>query len=199
MSDQPTTTAPTWRRIKASSWAIPIAFAVLVVGVMGVSKLVKSPDTDTVAFTAGNAAQQGVENALQGLGQQATPTTVAPAPVPQYDYLACTAWQPGDAPCVPLLVWPLTQGAMELIGYQQGGIKGELSTVKTRLVADQIRQMGTGIDACQLWLSLERDKDMNPTLTVWPNQGKAPAGAVRLVDCSPSSKTQGTVPTEGVS
>ena len=141
--------------------------------------------------------------ARQGAASAAPTTTTAPTPTttPGYDYLSCTHVAQGDPNvCAPILVWPLTEGAKTLIGYQKGGIPGELNTANTRLVYDQIRNKLSGVDACQMWLGIQRDAGMNGVLTVYPSQTKAPAGSVALVDCAPKGgTTQGSIPTSGQS
>lgn len=193
-----------WQHYGGPKALVVPALVVLVLGVYGVKQVTKQPDPAEQNAATQQAAAAGAASAVnRALGSAAGPsttTTITPAPVPLYDYLSCSHLFPGDhTPCSPLFPWPITRGAKEMIGYQEGGITDELSTVKSRIVADQIRNNMAGVDPCQLWLSVERGEDTKPTYTVWSSQAKAPQGAVKLYDCTPSGSTKGTIPTEGTS
>lgn len=189
------------KRLNWKAWALP-AVVVAVVLVVLLGKVVKTPSTKDISAEAAAAAQAGAAAAVQQqLGGLGTTDTTAPpaAQTPRYDYLECTHQRPGEMPpCSPVLVWPLTEGAKAFIGYESGGIPGELSTVQTRIVYDQVRALGTGINPCALWLGVAVDAGGNFNLTVYPTADKAPQGATKLVDCSPTGKgTDGTIPTQG--
>lgn len=189
---------PLWRHFGWKGLVFP-SVIVLALAAFGIARLTAAPDTETLALVAAQAAQAGAQ---QG-AQQGPPTTEAPPPTttPGYDYLSCSHQQAGDpTPCRPVLVWPLTEGAKTMIGFQRGAqVTGELNTANTRIVYDQIRNHLNGVDACQMWLGLERDASMNPVLTVYATQAEAPQGAAKLCDCSPVGATPGTLPTAGVS
>ena len=204
MADDTKTPRPAVQWYRHLGWRGLIfpTLVVLVLSVVVAGKVLHTPDTKTVAAESAQASREAAAAAVaQALARTATTVTTPPAPIPAYDYLSCTHVAAGDpTPCAPLLVWPLTEGAKALIGLQQGGIKGELSTVKTRIVADQIRQLGVGVDACTLWLGIVRDAAMNSVLTVYVGQANAPQGAAKLCDCTPSARgPQGTIPTDGTS
>lgn len=188
------------------SWA-PVAFiaALLLLGVYGWARKDSGPSKEDVAATIAAAAReggtQGGATALQALG--IAPATTAPpaAPSPHYDYITCSHQRPDEKPpCKPIVRFPLTEGAKTFIGYEDGGIAGELSTVQTRLVLVQISDLGTAMEPCDLWLGSKVDEGGNFDLTVYPTGDKAPDGAAKLFDCSPSRQgTPGTIPTQGAS
>lgn len=195
-----------WQGLPIYSW-IPVGF-VAVLGLLlvyGWAHKTSAPSKDDLAATQAEAAKAGgtygAASALQALG--ISPATTAPpaVPSPHYDYITCTHQQPGEKPpCEPIVIFPLTEGAKTFIGYEDGGIPGELSTVQTRLVATQIRDLGTAVNPCDLWLGSKVDQGGNFDLTVYPTGDKAPDGAAKLFDCSPSRKgTAGTIPTQGAS
>lgn len=191
---------PFWQHFKPGAWVWPLALALVFAAYLGINKLVHQPDTKAVAETSGQAAYNGAAQALAAA--TTAPPAEAPAPTtPGYDYLECTHQLPTDpTPCTPVLIWPLTDGAKRFIGYQNGGIDGELNTANTRSVFEQIRDKYQTVDVRSLWLSYDRDKAGNTILTVWPSEAKAPAGSVALVNASPTKQTtSGTIPTEGVS
>lgn len=184
------------RRFNWRAVIVPSALFALVLLVLG-GRLIGSLSNGADAADVLAAAQQGAaKGAAPATTAPPTPTTT-----PGYDYLSCTHVAPDDQNvCSPILVWPLTEGAKTLIGYQKGGIPGELNTANTRIVYDQIRNKLAAVDACQMWLGIERDTSMNGVLTVYPSQTKAPAGSVALVDCAPKGgTTQGSIPTAGQS
>lgn len=192
---------PLHKRLNARAYIPPaciLAAALLLLGFSALNRLTKHQADPQTMYQAGH---DGVVAALTAAQKQAAAATSVPppAPVPAYDYLTCSHQLPTDpTPCAPLLAWPLTDGAKELIGRQANPVApGELSTVKTRIVADQIRNKFPSVDACSLWLSIDRSDISNPILTVWPNQQKAPSGAVALVDCTPRGSTKGSIPTDG--
>lgn len=205
MSAPDNVTAPSvkwWQHFGGPKALVFPTILVLALLVLGFKAVTAKPDPAEQNAATQQAAASGAADAIaRTLGSAAAPpTTVPPAPIPLYDYLSCSHVVPGDgAPCAPLAPWPITEEAKTIIGYQQGGIQGELSTVKTRIIADQIRNNMAGVDPCQMWLGLTRDENMNPVLTVYPNQAKAPQGATKLYDCTPSGSTKGTIPTEGAS
>lgn len=188
---------PVWKHYGWKGLIFP-SVVVLVLGFVAIGRLISQPDTNTLAAATAQAAQQG---AAQGAAAGPTTEPSTPVTTPGYDYLECSHVQPGDpTPCSSVLGWPLTEGAKAMIGYQKGGLPGELNTANTRSVYVEIRNKYASVDACQLWLSIERDKAMNPVLTVWPSQTKAPAGSSQLVDCAPKGGgTSGTIPTQGAS
>jgi hypothetical protein len=173
--------------------AVAILVALLIVGFKVIGALGGDADPDATYLAAKQGAADGASPATTA---PPTPTTT-----PGYDYISCSHVAAGDGNvCVPVLVWPLTDGAKTLIGYQKGGIPGELNTANTRVVYDQIRNKMGDVDACSMWLGIARDAGMNGVLTVYSSQAKAPAGSVALVDCAPKGgATQGTIPTSGQS
>lgn len=203
----PAATRKWWQGMPWYSWAFPVGVGVLVLLLaVGWARKDAAPSAEELAATQAEAAkaggQQGAASALQALGIGTTQETAPPAaPSPHYDYITCTHQRPEEKPpCEPLVVWPLTEGAKTFIGYEDGGIPGELSTHQTRLVATQIRDLGTGVDPCSLWLDSKVDEGGNFTLTVYTSQDKAPSGAAKLFACEGTGKgTQGTIPTQGTS
>lgn len=203
----PTTGGPGgWKRMSPRNYIAPaaiLAVALLVVGGRFVKAATKGEDPQLQVANAQNAGAAAAQQVLNQLG--ATTTTEAKqAEAPGYDYLTCTHVPPGirpedaNPPCRPVEVWPLTEGAREFIGYQAGTFKGVLNTANTRTVFNEMRDMGD-VNACDLLLSTKRDpKTYAATLELWRSTEVAPAGAVRLYDCSAKgTATAGTIPTEG--
>lgn len=167
-----------------------------VVLIFVLSRVLSTPSTDDIATVAAQAA-----------ANQLVPTTAAPvtteAPMPPgYDYLWCTHVGPNDpVPCAPIFDSPPTDGAIAFITLQKDPIvPGELNTANTRTILGQLRSKYPTAKGCDLWLGLEWDGSVNRILTLYPDQSQAPAGSVKLLDCSPTGKaTHGTLPTAGVS
>jgi hypothetical protein len=162
-------------------------------------KSATNPEPTYAASRQGTA--DGIKEALGGAATQDTTPATSAAP-PPYDYLTCTHQGPADPrPCVPVLPWPLTLEAKELIGYENGDRRaGVLSTTNTRLLVDQIRKMPL-VDACTMALGMKLDSGANRVLTIYANEQVAPEGAVKLCDCAPTANanTPATVPTVGQS
>lgn len=191
-------TIPLWKHFGWKGLMVP-GLVVLVVLVVFVTQMNDHPPAKEIETNSAASAAQAVLGVLQQSGALGAPTSTTPSkPPPDYDYLTCTHWLAGEAPCVPLEPYPLTTEAMELIGWQ-GGVRrnGVLSTDNTRLVADQIRSM-PGVGPCTMYLGTSMQDNGTLKRTVYPNQAAATPGAVKLYDCTPKAGTAPvTVPTAG--
>lgn len=189
---------PVWKHFGWKGLLVPGA-VLLVLLVVFVTQMNDHPPAKQIEENSAANAAQAVLGVLQQSGTLGTPTsTTVPKPPPDYDYLTCTHWREGEAPCVPLEPYPLTTEAMELIGWQ-GGIRrdGVLSTDNTRIVADQIRKL-PGAKPCDLYLGTAIQDNGTLKRDVYPNQAAATPGAVKLYDCTPKAGAAPvTVPTAG--
>lgn len=191
-------TIPLYKHFGKTGFIVPLAVLGLL-GLFAVVRLTDHPSATEIEQSSSVNAAQAVASVLRENGVIGSPTsTTAAKPPPDYDYLTCTHWRPGEAQCVPLEPWPLTTEAKQLIGWQ-GGIRvdGVLSSDTTRVVADQIRRL-PGVDACQMYLGLAQDENGVLDRTVYPNQAASTPGAVKLYDCTPKAGSAPvTVPTAG--